>query len=83
MERYLLTTIDNPYDPVDEFEKWDEFDRSHGYYTNARLAKFQQTSPSLADAENQRVINATVDDFVRLFQQDGSNLYRRIVIHED
>lgn len=83
MERYLLTTINNPYDPVEEFEKWDEFDRSHGYYTNARLAKIHQASSSLTDAENQRAINASVDDFVRLFQQDGSNLYRRIVIYED
>ena len=83
MERYILTTIDNPYDPIDEFEKWDEFDKSHGYYTNQRLAKIQQPVSALTDVENQRIINGSVDDFIRLFQQDGSNLYRRIVIDED
>ena len=79
MKRFLLTTVDNPYHPVDDFEKWLAFDEEHGYYTNQRVAKVQQTSRYLTDAENQRIINGIIDDFIRL---DELGLYRKIVIEE-
>lgn len=79
MKRFLLTTVDNPYHPVDDFEKWLAFDEEHGYYTNQRIAKVQQTSRYLTDAENQRIINGIIDDFIRL---DELGLYRKIVIEE-
>lgn len=79
MKRFLLTTVDNPYHPVDEFEKWLAFDEEHGYFTNQRIAKVQQTSRYLTDAENQRIINGVIDDFIRL---DELGLYRKIVIEE-
>ena len=79
MKRFLLTTVDNAYHPVDDFEKWLAFDEEHGYYTNQRIAKVQQTSRYLTDAENQRIINGIIDDFIRL---DELGLYRKIVIEE-
>lgn len=30
-EEYMLSTIDNPYSPFDEFDKWFKFDVVHGY----------------------------------------------------
>ena len=80
MKRYLLTTIDNPYDPSEDFDKWNQWDCEHGYYTNQRIAKVQSTSIDLTDCENQRIINGIIDDFMRL---DDTGLYKRIVIDED
>lgn len=80
MKRYLLTTVDNPYHPVDELEKWLAFDEEHGYYTNQRIAKVQSPSLHLTDAENQRIVNGIIDDFIRL---DELGLYKKIVIDED
>ena len=80
MKRYLLTTVDNPYHPAEEFGKWYNYDHSHGYYTDQRLAKVAKTSRFLTDAENQRIINGVVDDFIRL---DELGLYKRIVVEED
>lgn len=35
----LITTIDNPYDPKDEFDAWLTYDSELGYNTVQRLAK--------------------------------------------
>lgn len=80
MKRYLLTTVDNPYDPASEFDQWYKFDHEHGYYTDQRLAKVAKTSINLTDVENQRIINGVVDDFIRL---DTLGLYKRVVVEED
>jgi len=79
MKRYLLTTVDNPYHPIDELEQWLAFDEEHGYYTNQRIAKVHQHSLHLTDAENQRIVNGIIDDFIRL---DETGLYKKIVIEE-
>lgn len=78
MKQYLLTTLDNPYHPVDEFEKWYDFDMTHGYRTTERLAKVAPIEYAWTDLEQQRTINAVVDDFVRLMP----NLYKKIVVDE-
>lgn len=80
VKRFLLTTIDNPYHPVDDFEQWLDFDERHGYYTNQRIAKLAPTSRFLTDAENQRIINGAINDMIRL---DDIGLYKKIVIEED
>lgn len=79
MKRLLLTTIDNPYHPADAFDEWYKFDQEHGYHTSQRLAKVAKTSINLTDAENQRIINGAVKDFIRL---DELNLYTMVVVEE-
>lgn len=77
MKQNLLTTVDNPYHPIDQFDEWLRFDHEHGYYTMERLAKVAGISYDLTDLENQRNINAAVDDFIRL---DELGIYKRIVV---
>lgn len=78
MKRYLLTTVDNPYHPIDEMDEWMAFDFSHGYRTNERLNKVAPIVDGWSDAEQQRVINSAIDDFVRL----SPEVYKKIVIEE-
>lgn len=66
MRQLALTTVDNPYHPVDEYDKWRDFDISRGHDTERRLAKVAGLSYGLTDLENQRNINAAIEDFVRL-----------------
>ena len=38
-----LTTLDNPYSPVDEFVEWFKFDELHGYHTTGYIAALAHT----------------------------------------
>ncbi len=79
MKQYLLTTVDNPYHPIDQYDEWRQFDMERGYYTEQRLAKVVSISYSLTDLENQRNINAAIDDFIRL---DELNIWKRLVVDD-
>ena len=61
---YMLTTSDNPYNPFTHFDEWDAWDRSHGYFTNAYLARIAITSPELSPAQSQRAVNDAIDEIV-------------------
>lgn len=66
MAVYMLTTIDNPFNPFTEYDKWYSFDESKGYHTCSYLARIALTSPDLTDAEEQRVINDAIEEICRL-----------------
>lgn len=76
MKAYYLTTIDNPFDPADDFEHWYAYDEEKGYHSCAYLARLAPTSSSMTDIENQRIINAAVDDICRL---DLLGIYKRVI----
>lgn len=46
-----ITTIDNPYDPFNEFEKWFLYDVNKGYHTCSRLASIIRLSDTLSEEE--------------------------------
>ncbi len=73
--RYYLTTIDNPFDPYDQFDAWYMYDEMSGYGTCGLLARFARTSDALSDEENATVIN---DAITRIIALDPFNIYKRI-----
>lgn len=60
----LLTTIDNPYSPFDDFDNWFAFDESHGYHTCSYLARIAKTSDDLSDASQDEAFNAAVNEIL-------------------
>lgn len=46
-----ITTIDNPYDPFTEFDKWFDFDVEKGYYTCSKLARLSNITEDMTDKE--------------------------------
>lgn len=38
----MLTTMDNPYNPHDEYDAWMLWDQSHGYYTAEYVDRLMQ-----------------------------------------
>ena len=51
MSKCALTTIDNPYDPFDQFDSWYRFDQDKGYCSCSYLDRIARTSEQLSDEE--------------------------------
>ena len=76
----LLTTIDNPYDPHTEWEKWRQFDESKGYNTSSYLARIANTSDELSDLDYLIEVERAIDTICRL---DPLGLYKKITIYDE
>ena len=76
VEDFMLTTVDNPYDPFTEFESWFAYDEQTGYHTNGLLARLALTSNDLSDEENELAINHAVEDIFNLFPGLYKKVYR-------
>lgn len=74
-EEYMLTTVDNPYDPFTQFDEWDAYDRQAGYGTTAFIARLCRTSDELSDADQQSIYNDTINEIVN---ENVLGLYRKV-----
>ena len=77
MERQVtITTIDNPYNPFDDFISWFLFDTEKGYYTCSKVARLAHFEDSMSqkeeDEENERAID-------RLIEIDPLDIYIKLV----
>ncbi len=61
-----LTTIDNPFDPIDDYDKWYAFDVSHGYNSSEYLARVASTSQYLTAEQNENEIELAIDEILEL-----------------
>lgn len=61
----MLTTIDNPFDPFEQFTSWFLFDIDKGYNSCAYLARIARTSEQLSDEENNREIERAIDEIIK------------------
>lgn len=52
MKEVSITTVDNPYDPFEQFDQWFLFDVHSGYNTCSYLGRIARTSDTLSEVEN-------------------------------
>lgn len=62
---YMLTTVDNPYDPFTQWDEWYAWDMTAGYHTPGLLARMVRTSDDLSDADQHQAIQMAIDECVR------------------
>ena len=75
---YMLTTVDNPYNPFTQWDLWYNFDENQkGYCSCGYLDRVSSTSDGFTDEENRRELNRAIDWIVK---NDPSNLYRKVSI---
>ena len=75
MNKCMLTTIDNPFDPFTEFVSWFLFDVEKGYNSCSRLARIARTSDQLTEKENEEEIERAIDEIIKY---DFMNLYIKV-----
>lgn len=70
-----LTTIDNPYDPITDFDNWYLYDEQKGYHTSSYLARLIKDSddvdPAFMDFQKEQAID-------EILAMDQSGFYKKV-----
>lgn len=85
MEKVMLTTIDNPFDPFTQWDDWYFYDLSQGYNTCERLARLSITAEQLPDQVNGDEIVYAMDQLIEIgaFNKKGEFIGYKKVIQSD
>lgn len=59
---YMLTTVDNPFDPFSQWDEWFAYDRQLGYDTPGLLARVAKVPDDASEAVEQNAIQQAIDD---------------------
>lgn len=71
----MLTTVDNPFDPITQFDDWYEYDESKGYCTSGYVARITKTSDDLSKNDQDLAIQAAIDEIISM-NPDG--FYKKV-----
>ena len=78
--RVNITTVDNPFDPFDDFDHWFQFDTEKGYYTSSKLARLTNLRNDMSEAEEAEEIERAID---RLIEIDPFDMYIKVIRNDD
>ncbi len=63
---FMLTTLDNPFNPFTHYDEWYNYDETKGYHTCAYLARIAKTSDELSETDEALAIDQAMDEIVGL-----------------
>ena len=66
MREVMLSTIDNPYNPFDDFDHWYQYDILKGYNSCSYLSRIAKTADNLPESSNQAEIERAIDEIVEI-----------------
>lgn len=72
---YMLTTVDNPFDPWTQWDEWFAYDMNAGYNTPGLLARVARSSSDLSDADQHHAIQSAIEEIVR---ENLSGVHRKV-----
>ena len=79
-KQVALTTLDNPFNPFTEFDKWLQFDNEKGYNSCSYLARIAKTSDQLSDYENNLALERAIDDIIA---EHNNQIYTKVYNTDD
>ena len=74
-KQVMLTTIDNPFDPFEQFDSWFLFDVKKGCNSCDYLGRIAKTSEQLSDDENNKEIERAIDEIIKY---DFTNTFKKV-----
>ena len=75
MSETMLTTVDNPFNPFEQFVDWYMYDCQKGYNTYSRIARLMPDDDSLSSIEKDRIEDNIID---RMIQHDPLGIYTKV-----
>lgn len=74
-EDFMITTIDNPYNPFDDFDNWFMYDCDKGYYTCNTLARLINDKNLITEKQKDDERKRAIE---RLIEIDPLAIYKKI-----
>lgn len=71
----MLTTIDNPYNPFEQFDLWLLFDKEKGYNTCEYLARIVNLTNDMSEKEIEVATDRAIDEII---VNDPFGIYKRV-----
>ena len=65
VQLHMLTTVDNPFNPFTDYDRWNAYDEARGYFTANFLARVVVTSSELSEADQDVAIENAIDEIVK------------------
>lgn len=75
MKKVMLTTVDNPHDPFNDFNAWYAYDISSGYHTLEFLGRIMVTSDQLSESDQEVARLHAIDEIV---QENVLGIWRKV-----
>ena len=72
---YMLTTVDNPFNPFTRFDEWLEYDIRMGYNTASFLDRIARVSPDLSEPDQELAVQNAIDEIV---SENVSGMWRKV-----
>ncbi len=76
MAEFMLSLVDNPYDPFTEYDLWKIFDTQSGFDTAGLLARLVHTSDSISEADQEAAVESAIDSIVS--NPSFAGLYKKV-----
>ena len=70
-----ITTVDNPFDPIDDFDQWFSFDEEKGYHTCSYLARIARVTDTMSDEEVSEEVERAIDE---ILDHDFLGIYKKV-----
>ena len=71
----MLTTIDNPFDPFEQFTSWFLFDVEKGYDSCGRLMRIAKLEDDMTQKEIDEEVERAIDEIIKY---DFMNVYKKV-----
>lgn len=71
----MLTTVDNPFNPFENYNEWYAYDSHAGYHTPEFLARILISSSELSDADEVLANELAIDEIVN---ENVLGIYRKV-----
>lgn len=72
----MLTTVDNPFDPFEDYPAWYRFDTQAGYDSASFLGRIVIDSEEMSEADQHLATEQAIDEIVR---ENVTGMYKKVV----
>ena len=67
----MLTTKDNPFSPITQYDQWLKWDHDNQYYTQEYVARIANVSPDMDDDAQDMLIESAINEILEFDTLDN------------